>query len=110
MSAKRRITIISVVIICVFLGIFITTTAQSTHDSLFSYARLYTDIAFRINARYVEDVDSKELVYSGIKGMMEILDPFSEFLEMKDYDRLMETTKGKYSGLGMTIFQRDGNS
>jgi len=40
--------------------------------------------------------------------MMEILDPFSEFLEMKDYDRLMETTKGKYSGLGMTIFQRDG--
>ncbi|MCP4633068.1 MAG: S41 family peptidase [candidate division Zixibacteria bacterium] len=108
MQSRNRKWIKASIGILLFLGIFVTATAQSGHDSLYSYAKLYTDIAFRINARYVEEIDTKDLVYSGIKGMMDTLDPFSEFLEMKDYDRLMETTKGKYSGLGMTIFQRDG--
>ncbi|MBD3169426.1 MAG: PDZ domain-containing protein [candidate division Zixibacteria bacterium] len=108
MNLKSRKSITVVLSVLIFLGIFAATAAQSRHDSLYSYAKLYTDIAFRIKARYVEEVDAKDLVYSGIKGMMDTLDPFSEFLEMKEYDRLMETTKGKYSGLGMTIFQRDG--
>lgn len=108
MNYKNRKLISVTIGILIFLGIFVTATAQSSHDSMYTYAKLYTDIAFRINARYVEEIDSRDLVYSGIRGMMESLDPFSEFLEMKDYDRLMETTKGKYSGLGMTIFQRDG--
>jgi carboxyl-terminal processing protease len=40
--------------------------------------------------------------------MLDILDPFSEFLEAKDYDMLQEMTSGKYSGLGMSIMQREG--
>ncbi|MBD3233332.1 MAG: PDZ domain-containing protein [candidate division Zixibacteria bacterium] len=108
MLRKKRHIILVMVVIAVSLGVFASTTAQSGHDSLFSYARLYTDIVFRINARYVEEVDAKELVHAGIKGMVNTLDPFSEFLEEKQYDRLMEHTKGKYSGLGMTIFQKEG--
>ncbi len=108
MSIRKRKVILGSVIFLIFLGIFATTIAQSPHDSMFTYARLFTDIAFRINARYVEKLDPKDLVYSGIRGMINTLDPFTEFLETKDYDRLMEATKGKYSGLGMTIFQKDG--
>jgi len=87
--------------------IVLTATAQKPGDSLYSYARLSTDIAFRISSRYVDEVDSKELIYAGVKGMMEMLDPFSEFLESTDFDRLQEATKGKYSGLGMTIMLKD---
>ena len=99
-----------VVTIAIILAVFITisATAQKPGDTLYSYSRLTTDIAFRISSRYVDEIDSKELMYAGIKGMMEILDPFSEFLEQKDYDRLQESTRGKYSGLGMTIMQKDG--
>jgi len=92
----------------VAIFIIIAATAQKPGDSLYSYARLTTDIAFRISNRYVDEIESKELMYAGIKGMMEILDPFSEFLEQKDYDRLQESTRGKYSGLGMTIMQKGG--
>jgi len=92
-------------IISVF--IILSATAQKPGDTLYSYARLSTDIAFRISSRYVDEVDSKELIYSGVRGMMEMLDPFSEFLESSDFDRLQEATKGKYSGLGMTIMLKD---
>lgn len=82
-------------------------TAQKPGESLYSYSRLSMEIAFQISSRYVDEVESKELIYSGIRGMLDILDPFSEFLERKDYDRLQETTKGKYSGLGMTIMLKN---
>lgn len=82
-------------------------TAQKPGESLYSYSRLSMEIAFQISSRYVDEVESKELIYAGIRGMLDILDPFSEFLERKDFDRLQETTKGKYSGLGMTIMLKN---
>lgn len=102
---KRTGAIIVSAIIVIF--IFLTVSAQKPNDSLYSFIRLSSDIAFRISARYVDDVEAKELVYSGIRGMMDILDPFSEFLERMDYDKLQEATKGKYQGLGMTIMMKD---
>lgn len=102
---KRRFI---VVVVSVLLAAFVYMgAAAQTGDSLYSYSRLATDIAFRISSRYVDNIDSKDLIYAGIKGMMDILDPFSEFLEQKDFDRLQEATKGKYSGLGMTIMLKD---
>ena len=104
MFKRRFIAVVVSVLLAAF--VYMGATAQ-TGDSLYSYSRLATDIAFRISSRYVDNIDSKDLIYAGIKGMMDILDPFSEFLEQKDFDRLQEATKGKYSGLGMTIMLKD---
>lgn len=87
--------------------LFTFALAQRPSDSIYSLVKLSSDIAFKINARYVDDIDVQKLVYSGIRGMLGTLDPFSEFLEKTDYDNLMEMTSGKYSGLGMTIFLKD---
>lgn len=102
---KKTGTIIISAMIIIF--IFLTVSAQKPSDSLYSYIRLSSDIAFRISARYVDDIEAKDLIYSGIRGMLNTLDPFSEFLEQVDYDKLQETTKGKYQGLGMTIMLKD---
>jgi len=107
MKRKLRLgsAVIATVIILLFVGM---SFAQSSGDSIYSLVKLSSDIAFKINARYVDDLDIKELIYAGISGMFETLDPFSEFLQKKDFDHLMEVTSGKYSGLGMTIFLKDG--
>ncbi|MCD6162130.1 MAG: PDZ domain-containing protein [candidate division Zixibacteria bacterium] len=102
---KKTGIVITVGILVLF--VVLAATAQKPGDSLYSYSRLSMEIAFQISSRYVDEVESKELIYAGIRGMMDILDPFSEFLERKDYDRLQESTKGKYSGLGMTIMLKD---
>jgi carboxyl-terminal processing protease len=88
--------------------IFVTVVAENSYDTFYSYVKLSSDIAFKIRSRYVDEIDSKTLVNSGIRGMLDILDPFSEFLEAKDYDMLQEMTSGKYSGLGMSIMQKEG--
>lgn len=72
-------------------------------ETIYSYVQLINSVAWNIDSKYVEEVDRKELIYSGIKGMLDILDPFSTMQDKKAHDRLMEVTEGKYEGLGMMI-------
>jgi len=81
--------------------------AKSKKDTMFEYVQLINSVAWNIDSRYVEEVDLKELVYSGIRGMLEILDPFSVMQDEKAYEQLMEVTHGKYEGLGMAIALRN---
>ncbi|HBC48015.1 MAG TPA: hypothetical protein DEO84_04545 [candidate division Zixibacteria bacterium] len=106
MKRKYKLGMLAAVIFVV-MALFAYAFAQHPNDSIYSLVKLSSDIAFRINARYVDDINVQDLVYSGIHGMLDKLDPFSEFLEKTDYDNLMEMTSGKYSGLGMTIFLKD---
>jgi carboxyl-terminal processing protease len=107
MNRKFKIGSISMAIVLI-VALFTFTFAQSSGDSIYSLVKLASDIAFKINARYVDAPDMENLIHAGIRGMMGTLDPFSEFLERSDFEHLMETTSGKYSGLGMTIFLKDG--
>lgn len=107
MKIKSKIGTLAIVAVAVVV-FFAIAIAQRPNDSIYSLVKLSSDIAFKINARYVDDIDVQKLVYSGIRGMLDTLDPFSEFLEKTDYDNLMEMTSGKYSGLGMTIFLKEG--
>ncbi len=106
---KRKLKIGSALLTIILIAtLFTFTFAQNSGDSIYSLVKLASDIAFKINARYVDKPDIQALIHSGIRGMIETLDPFSEFLEKSDFEHLMETTSGKYSGLGMTIFLKDG--
>jgi len=80
---------------------------EKPKDTMYSYVQLINSVAWNIDSRYVEEVDRKELIYSGIRGMLEILDPFSTMQDKKAHDRMMEITHGKYEGLGMMIDIRD---
>ena len=84
--------------------------APSTSDSketLFREIKKFDQTVYDIKNRYMEDVDTKELINSGIKGMLENLDRYSVLMEKQSYDQLMESTHGKYEGLGMEIDARD---
>lgn len=82
-------------------------TDEDTRETLFKNIKLFNSMAYQIKNRYMEDIDSKELIHAGIRGMLQNLDPFSVLMEQKSYDRLMESTHGKYEGLGMQIDSRD---
>lgn len=78
-----------------------------TRETLFKNIKVFNSMAYQIKNRYMEDIDSRDLVHAGIRGMLQNLDPFSVLMEQDSYDRLMESTHGKYEGLGMQIDSRD---
>lgn len=76
-------------------------------ETVYSSIKMFDDVAIQVKNRYMDDVQSKKLILSGIRGMLDDLDPFSVLMERKPYEDLMETTQGRYEGLGMQIDSRD---
>ena len=67
--------------------------------------RLYTlmQMARAIDENAFYPVAADTLIRFGIAGMMEILDPYSVFLEKRNLDNFNIQTQGKYGGLGFHI-------
>ncbi|MDH5528155.1 MAG: S41 family peptidase [Nitrospirota bacterium] len=78
--------------------------AQGTFDGL----KVFTEVLSHIQDRYVEEVDTEELVEGAIKGMMATLDPHSSFMRRQDYQELKVDTQGEFAGLGIQIGVKDG--
>ncbi len=80
---------------------------RQKRDSFLSDVKKLTHTAFNIKNQYMEDVDADKIIKAGIRGMLSDLDRYSVLLEKSSYDALMESTHGKYEGLGMQIDARD---
>jgi carboxyl-terminal processing protease len=60
-----------------------------------------------VNRKYVEEVDTEDLVNSAIEGLRDVLDPHTAVFSPKDYDNLKVSTDGEFGGLGITIAIRE---
>jgi len=78
-----------------------------SRDTFLRNVKKLTQTAFSIRNHYMEDVDAEEIIKAGIAGMLSDLDRFSVLMESSAYEALMESTHGKYEGLGMQIDARD---
>jgi len=61
-----------------------------------------------VEEHYVGEVDTERLVYQAIGGMLQTLDPHSNFMDPRSYAQLRERQEGRYYGLGITINVIDG--
>ena len=60
-----------------------------------------------VEQNYFEDIDHEKMAHSSIKGILQMLDPHSYFLDPNLFSRLREEHKGKYSGLGIMIQKQE---
>ena len=80
--------------------------AQGGND--YESIELFTDVLSIVKKSYVEEVDTKKLVYGAINGMLTSLDPHSSFMPPDTYKEMKIDTKGAFGGLGIEITVKDG--
>src|SRR3970282_776315 len=76
-------------------------------DEAYEKLKVFTEVLTLIQANYVEEVNSKDLVYGAIRGMLETLDPHSAFMPPEVYREMQVETQGSFGGLGIEITVRD---
>lgn len=74
----------------------------------YEYIGLMTDVMSIVKKSYVEEVDSKKLIYGAINGMLAALDPHSSFMNPETFKEMKVETKGAFGGLGIEISMKDG--
>src|SRR3972149_2301890 len=74
-----------------------------------SYERLkvFTEVLSLIQANYVDETKPRDLIYGGIKGMVETLDSHSSSLPPDIFKEMQVETQGSFGGLGIEITVKD---
>lgn len=80
-----------------------TTAIEETYEKL----KVFTEILSLVQSHYVEDTNSKELMYGAVKGMLETLDPHSAFMPPEAFREMQVETQGSFGGLGIEITVKD---
>jgi len=67
--------------------------------SLDIFATLFKEV----NTYYVDEVDPKKLIETGINGMLEQLDPYTDYIAEENREAFSIQTTGQYAGVGALI-------
>ena len=84
--------------------------AEKPKDSggnLYQELELFSDAVTIIRSDYVEEPESKKLIYGAMKGMLSSLDPYSQFMDPETYNEMKVETEGEFGGIGIEITIKD---
>jgi len=81
---------------------------DSKKNDLYRQVELFSDSLAIVQTEYVDEVDSRNLIYGALKGMLSSLDPHSQFLDPDSYNELKIDTEGRFGGIGIEITIKDG--
>src|SRR6266704_5642080 len=111
---KRRVifgTLALVLSVNLLIGarIFLTSAQAAEKDSAYPSLELFSVVMERVRKDYVDGkkLTYQDLVYGALKGMLNTLDPHSEFMEPEKYKELQNDTQGAFGGLGIVVSMKD---
>jgi carboxyl-terminal processing protease len=87
-----------------------TPAAPDPSAESYQYTLLFARVMQMVRADYVDDskVGYKDLTYAALRGMMNSLDPHSQFLDEDAFADMQRETRGEFSGLGIVVGSKDG--
>jgi carboxyl-terminal processing protease len=111
---KRRLlygVVITVLTFNLLIGarVYLSTAQAADKDSAYPSLELFSYVMEKVRKDYVDGQNLKyqDLVYAALKGMLNTLDPHSEFMEPEKYKELQSDTQGAFGGLGIVISMKD---
>ncbi|HEX6997034.1 MAG TPA: S41 family peptidase [Gammaproteobacteria bacterium] len=82
--------------------------AHRTRDVTSEHAALIAEVIDRVRREYVDQVDDRRLVENAIRGILDGLDPHSRYLDPAQYEEILISTTGNYTGVGLDVTVDDG--
>jgi carboxyl-terminal processing protease len=110
MTTKR----ITVTFVAILLGINLalavkiyseSSSQRTAADDPYTQIELLTKVMELIRSEYVDanNLTYRDMAYGAMRGMLESLDPHSQFMDPVHYQDMREDTEGKFGGLGIVV-------
>lgn len=108
MKRKNGIKIVILTIVMILIvGGGISGKVNERRET-YKYIGLFSKVLSLVKSNYIKEVKTRDLIYGALKGMMKTLDPYSQFMDPETYREMQIETEGKFEGLGISIWIRDG--
>src|SRR5436190_16785342 len=76
---------------------------ETKEDRYFELMRVFADTFEQIERNYVKDVDRRKLVEAALRGMMDELDPYSNYISPDDLAKFNVQVEQEFSGIGIQV-------
>ncbi|MCX7721694.1 MAG: S41 family peptidase [Verrucomicrobiae bacterium] len=89
--------------------IYLAAAQRAEKDSPYPSLEIFALVLEKVRRDHVEGdkFTYDELVRKALKGMVQALDPHSEYLDASEYKDLQQDTQGSFGGLGIVVSIRD---
>ena len=89
--------------------IFQSSAVAAEKESPYASLKLFSYALERVRKDYVDGqkLTYQDLVYAALKGMLNTLDPHSEFMDPEKYKELQNDTQGAFGGVGLIVQLKD---
>ncbi|HEY9048954.1 MAG TPA: S41 family peptidase [Ohtaekwangia sp.] len=88
------------------LGVISAFAFRAPAEKYFDIAKsldIFATLFKEINAYYVDEVEPQKLIRKGIDGMLESLDPYTDYIPEDEIESFRISTTGQYGGIGALI-------
>ncbi len=82
--------------------------ADEKEPDTYKYLDLFGAVFERVRSGYVEKVTDKKLIEAAINGMLQSLDPHSNYMSAEAFKEMQVDTAGKFGGLGIQVTTERG--
>lgn len=79
------------------------TTVDPKSDEYYELMKLFVDTFEQIERNYVKDVDRKVLMQAAIRGMVQQLDPYSNYISPDELKRFNQEVEQEFGGVGIQV-------
>ncbi len=84
--------------------------AAESYTNAYEAIALFTKVLEEVHRSYVDTNESgyDSLIRHAMTGMLQDLDPYSQFMDKESYKDIKEDTAGRFSGIGLVIVMKAG--
>lgn len=110
---SRKYQSIVVLLAGLFVSVALTLTSgvqadrydveDKTDEMPVEQARLFAEVLHKVRSDYIDEVPYEELIEMAIRGMVAGLDTHSAYLDAEEYEEILISTAGSYSGVGLNV-------
>ncbi len=111
---KRRLAlglvgVLLILNLAVVFKIMTANAAADPEDGGYSNLTVFTRALQLIRQDYVDGskVSYRDLMYAALRGMLNSLDPHSQFMEPADFKDMQDETHSEFGGLGIVVTMKD---
>ncbi len=103
----RPLAVVAVIVVVLTIGAGFYRDLAAYNDETYQGLKLFSEVIELIEKNYVDPVDPNKLIEKAIEGMVESLDPHSQFLPPEAFEELQVDTRGEFGGIGIVITVKD---
>lgn len=97
------IPIVSTVAVLGILWMVVIDNPRSLVERSMNGDELLSQVVALVEERYIRDLDDMEVAYDAIRGVIEGLDPYSQFYDPREKTDFQEETEGHFGGIGVSV-------